>query len=287
MMQISYKVVDLFGNEEINFLENQRKVSSQAKIDYEGFVEKFEIKRTTDDCYTPSAVYNVIIEYLNSKSTLVSKIIRPFYPGGDYESIDYSDAVVVDNPPFSIITKIARFYIERNIKFFLFAPHMTLFTSDLDCTALVVGADIIYENGAIIKTSFLTNMLGDFVVIGDPNLYNMLSNISKKNKAELPKYEYPANVLTVSKVQSLVSRGIHFTVHKGHASHCKGLDDQKKIKKGIFGGGFLLSDKAAADKAAAENAAAEAAEIENSKKFFWKLSNREKQIIEKLNSGEI
>ena len=28
--------------------------------DYEGFVEKFKPKKTTDDCYTPPAVYEAV-----------------------------------------------------------------------------------------------------------------------------------------------------------------------------------------------------------------------------------
>ena len=31
--------------------------------DYEGFVEKFKPKKTTDDCYTPKEVYDVILEW--------------------------------------------------------------------------------------------------------------------------------------------------------------------------------------------------------------------------------
>lgn len=52
--------------------------------DYDGFVEKFKPKKTTDDV----------------------PIVRPFYPGGDYENYDYPEGcVVVDNPPFSIFAK--------------------------------------------------------------------------------------------------------------------------------------------------------------------------------------
>ena len=31
--------------------------------DYDGFVEKFKPKKTTDDCYTPKEVYDVILEW--------------------------------------------------------------------------------------------------------------------------------------------------------------------------------------------------------------------------------
>ena len=70
--------------------------------DYDGFVEKFKPKKTTDDCYTPPAVYETIKNWACSEYGIdPSKVVRPFYPGGDYESFDYSGGkVVVDNPPF-------------------------------------------------------------------------------------------------------------------------------------------------------------------------------------------
>ena len=45
----------------------------------------------------------------------------------------------------------------------------------------------------------------------------------------------------------------------------------------MFGGGLLLSEKAAAEKAAAEKAAAEKAAAEK-----WELSERERQIVRAL-----
>ena len=78
--------------------------------DYDGFVEKFEPKKTTDDCYTPPAVYDAVLGWLRENVDIENRVIvRPFYPGGDFERFEYPDGcVVVDNPPFSIITKICR-----------------------------------------------------------------------------------------------------------------------------------------------------------------------------------
>lgn len=74
--------------------------------DYEGFIEKFKPKKTTDDCYTPPLVYEAIADWVANEYKLdKSKFMRPFYPGGDYEKEDYSGGVVVDNPPFSILSK--------------------------------------------------------------------------------------------------------------------------------------------------------------------------------------
>ena len=83
--------------------QNQEKFN-----DYEGFVEKFKPKRTTDDCYTPPHIYDAISNWACDEYGIdPSRIVRPFYPGGDYRTFDYpTGAVVLDNPPFSIISKI-------------------------------------------------------------------------------------------------------------------------------------------------------------------------------------
>lgn len=85
---------------------------------YEEFVEKFKPKKTTDDCYTPPAVYEAVKDWVVKEYSLEGKeIARPFYPGGDYENYDYSaDCVVIDNPPFSILSKIFKWYIEKKYK---------------------------------------------------------------------------------------------------------------------------------------------------------------------------
>ncbi len=72
---------------------------------YDEFVEKFKPKLTTDDCYTPKKVYDAVLEWVIKEYKIdKNKVVRPFYPGGDFENFDYSNgAVVVDNPPFSIM----------------------------------------------------------------------------------------------------------------------------------------------------------------------------------------
>lgn len=50
---------------------------------YEEFVEKFKPKKTTDDCYTPLEIYEVIKNWACKKYGIKpDKIIRPFWPGG-------------------------------------------------------------------------------------------------------------------------------------------------------------------------------------------------------------
>ena len=67
---IVYKTVDLFGNEQIQLIEKKRTSNKTLFTDYEGFVDKFEHKKTTDDCYTPKEVMDIIINYVNDKYPL-------------------------------------------------------------------------------------------------------------------------------------------------------------------------------------------------------------------------
>lgn len=47
--------------------------------DYEGFVEKFKPKKTTDDCYTPLLVYEAIANWVANEYKLdKSEFMRPF-----------------------------------------------------------------------------------------------------------------------------------------------------------------------------------------------------------------
>lgn len=149
---------------------------------YEEFVAKFkkEYPKTTDDCYTPREMWELVENYaIKELKVEKSKILRPFYPGGDFEKEDYSDAIVVDNPPFSIISKIVKFYLDRKIPFVLFAPGNT-FCSLLKRYKVAVVCpigDAIYENGAKIRTVLLTNLK-------EPGIYSSPFRWPKKKKKE-------------------------------------------------------------------------------------------------------
>lgn len=92
--------------------------------EYDAFVEKFKPKKTTDDCYTPPLVYDAVREWACREYGIdKSSIVRPFYPGGDYERFEYpKGCCVLDNPPFSILSRICEFYLDREIDFFSIRP---------------------------------------------------------------------------------------------------------------------------------------------------------------------
>lgn len=253
----------------------------QTLNDYEGFVEKFNPKLTTDDCYTPAPVYDVVLDWVRKKCDIEGcNIVRPFYPGGDYETAEYGkNDVVIDNPPFSIITKIVRFYVQRGIRFFLFAPYLTIFQPGRLCASIITDVDVIYENRAKVKTSFVSNMFGDIAAMTAPDLADAIAKVQAVGKAVLPKYRYPDNVVRATDLGLLCRRGIGFIIPKSDARFITKLDSQGQ--KGIFGGGLLISDRVAAEKAEADRAAVErAAQV---KAIEWTLSERERRIIEELN----
>lgn len=59
----------------------------QEDEDYNDFVEKFEIKKTTDDCYTPKLVYDAVADWVANEYDLKREnFVRPFKPGGGLSS---------------------------------------------------------------------------------------------------------------------------------------------------------------------------------------------------------
>lgn len=161
---------------------------------YEQFVDKFKPKPklTTDDCYTPPEVYDVVARWAVKEYGWEDReIVRPFYPGGDYEHFDYTtNCAVIDNPPFSILSKIAEFYERRKIKYFLFAPQLTALVRQAK-SHIGVGVKIIYQNGAVVNTGFISS--DGPTLRSAPDLYSQLTrevNKLKKSK-KLTKMEYP------------------------------------------------------------------------------------------------
>ena len=261
---------------------------SEEDEEYQEFLEKFEAKKTTDDCYTPDNIYDVVKKWCIERYGLKGKkIIRPFYPGGDYQKEDYSgDCVVLDNPPFSIISEICEWYTERNIQFFMFAPALTLLgiaRGTMNYVACCVG--VTYANGANVSTSFVTN-LGNKKIVASAELRELIEEANKENlrkmHKELPKYSYPDEVLTATMLGYMAAHGTSLEIEAKDVHFIRALDSQKESGKGLFGSGFLLSERAAAEKAAAEKAAAEKAAAEKIDTNIWELSDREREIVKSL-----
>ena len=240
---------------------------------YDEFVDKFEQKVTTDDCYTPPEVYDIVRDFVDTKVTPLAgrKIVRPFFPGGDYEDLTQypKGCVVLDNPPFSLYAKIVRFYLTHGIDFWLFGPNLTLLVADADVCFVVANASVVYENGAVVATGFVTNMVPGVRIWVEPTIRERILEVQKNTK-DLAKYEYPDNCVTSAVLGKLSANGREMKIATNEAQYTRDLDGFAEIGKGLFGGGFILST------AAAERAAAERAAIKIT------LSPREREIVAEL-----
>lgn len=255
--------------------------------EYRRFVEKFKPKLTTDDCYTPENVYEAVRDWAVRRYSLEGReVVRPFWPGGDYQGMTYPNGcVVIDNPPFSILSEICRFYMERGIRFFLFAPTLTLFSVAAGtCDYLPCGVTVTYANGANVSTSFVSDLGGAKIEVS-PELYQAVKAANDENvrsdAAELPVYAYPPEVVSGGKLWSLAKYGQSLQIGPEDTAFIRSLDSQKAAGKAIYGGGFLISERAAAKVAAAEVAAAERAAAECTAAVRWALSERERALSER------
>lgn len=264
------------------------RIETESTPEYEAFVEKFKPKLTTDDCFTPPHIYEAVKSWAVQEYGLSGRpILRPFYPGGDYQAETYpKNCVVIDNPPFSIQAEILDFYQARHIDFFLFGHALTLFSA---CSGrlnyLPLQYPVVYENGAKVPTSFVTN-LGEWKIDTAPELYASLEEADQKAKSSkadlgLPVYSYPNEVVSSAIIGAISKRRIPLRIRAESVSFIRTLDSQRDAGVSIFGAGFLLSEAAAAEKAAAEKAAAEKA-AEKAAAHVWVLSEREREIIRSL-----
>ena len=295
---VDLKMAEVMGGEsddnEARRLEFEKRIEAGEAVegdeDYKNFVKKFELRKTTDDCYTPDEVYDAVADYVSEQYGLSrSNFVRPFYPGGDYKNYKYKKGdVVVDNPPFSILAEIKSFYIERNIPFWLFAPTLTLFDSSKNVLKkicyLLIGISIRYKNNAVVNTSFVTNLENGIIIKTAPELYEKIRNAQKekqKEKPTLPVYRYPMNVLTASSLYPLNKFGVHLQIRASEVYRVGKLDCQNG--KAIFGGGFLIGERAEKERERAEKERERAEKEEREKMaIVWELSEREKEIVRSL-----
>ena len=86
--------------------------------------------------------------------------IEPFYNGDNYTAIDYTNKVVVDEPPFSQLMDILNYYRTNGVYFFLYIPALCDITALTrhNRTLIDTGATLIKQNDVTTFTSFITNL---------------------------------------------------------------------------------------------------------------------------------
>ena len=250
---------------------------------YDQFVDKFKPRHTSDDTHTPPNVYEAVLAWCEARYGIDRKmVLRPFFPGGDYERADYpAGYTVVDNPPFSIFSRIVRFYLGRGVPFFLFAPALVSIDKARHpgCAAIFCDSQITFDNGAVVRCAFLTSLEGpDTLAVSAPDLGDAIAVAEaenrKANKKKVTPLAFPDEVLTGARMLYLAAHNTPLTVRRSEAIFVRKLDN---YPGSIYGGGFLLSPRAAAEHAAAERAAAERAAVHR-----IELSAREREIVKSL-----
>ena len=247
---------------------------------YNDLIDRNTPHLTTDDCYTPPPVFDALQEWVDRRLTPLAgrKIVRPFFPGGDYERHDYPEGcIVIDNPPFSIYAQVVRFYLSRGIDFILFGQSMTIKVSGADVTYIIAGAVVEFENKASINVSFVTNLApnGERIIIS-PELRKALEKASDDfhhaGAVELPKYKMPAELWTAATLQKIAKGDEEVTFAKDELADVRQIAALEAIGKGLYGGGWLFSAAAAAAAAA----------IEADRQIPLELSPEERAIVASL-----
>ena len=258
--------------------------------EYAAFVAKFKPKKTTDDCYTPDNIYDAAADWACREYGFTrDAIVRPFWPGADYKRTEYPEGcVVLDNPPFSILSDICRWYVARGVRFFLFAPALSCLSSQQDLCYIFANSDIIYENGATVRTAFVTNLETVYRMRSVPALYKAIKAENDKNTKtkDIPRYSYPPEVITAAMMQRLSRYGVDLRIPKKAAYYIRQLSSQKRAGKGIYGNGYLLSRKYTSLHARAEQEDDERAEQEAAERYVWTLGPDEIRLIDELSKED-
>lgn len=202
------------------------------------FVDKFKPKNGFDECYTPLPVFECVYNYVRDLFPQFNNIenLRPFKPNGDFLSEDYSNKIVIDNPPFSILSFIISFYQQHNIKFWLFASTLHIMHYYGRCDIIICNNAITYANGAKIATSFVTNMYGDNRIVLDGVLSEKLNTLQGFRKKILIKNRYPF-VLSGARLQKWVTPDKVLTIKKEDT-----LPIFSRKKQNVFGNGCYIRE---------------------------------------------
>lgn len=226
--------------------------------EYDEFLDKFKIKLTTDDCYTPPVVYDTVLQWAKKKYHISddTPIVRPFFPGGDYEHYDYPEGcIVVDNPPFSILAQIMDFYAKRAIKCFMFCDMRTCSSSIIrrdGYTFIATNAQVVYENGAQVNTAFLTNMTPEIAVHTAPDLRKAIKECQNDDDELGKVYKHHRNTVVIAKMMNIAP--IEFELRRDEMVP---FFQCSKTVKNVFGAIGIIGENKAAELEAAELEAAE------------------------------
>lgn len=89
-------------------LDGQMTLADESP-EYAAFVEKFKPKKTTDDCYTPENIYDVVADWVAEEyGADRDAFVRPFWPGAD-------DALEAENAKLRELVRHLRECTRHNV----------------------------------------------------------------------------------------------------------------------------------------------------------------------------
>ena len=142
---------------------------------------------------------------------------------------------------------------------------------------MLTDANIKYANGAVVKTSFVTNIIRDTRVWLNADLRKRINDCCDIKEHQNEKKSYPSNVINAASCGKFLSRGFDLKIPNDESQYVRNIDELQNEGMRIFGGGMLLSDRIA-----------EIFDKEKAKKYerVVNLSERERKIIEQLNHNK-
>ena len=112
-------------------------------------------------------------------------------------------------------------------------------------------------------------MIPDLRVWLCPKLQDMIDEAQAEPDKTKRQFVYPDNIITAATLQKIVTRGIEWKVPKVACEYINDSDSCNEQGRSLFGGGFILAERAAAERAAATKLL---------------LSDRERAIIARLDT---
>lgn len=207
--------------------------------EYYEWLQKFDRKHTTDECFTPPEVYDAVVRYVVDFFKLQEYTIdRPFYPGGDYQAAirTYKDhTVVIDNPPFSQLADIIKTYKDNDIPYFLFCQAKTALGLIKQGASIWFSPQRIkFENGARVGVAYATNLEDKQCIRTVPDLRVQPPDTPQaKNK-------YPDNLYIFSHFESMTRRGIAVQIPCDASMLRTHFDDPGRGKVQVYGKAIQL-----------------------------------------------
>lgn len=213
--------------------------------EYEEWLKKFDCPKTTDECHTPHKVYEVVLDYVQKTYGVeAADVVRPFYPNGDYKAEDYSGKVVVDNPPFSQLGAIVDWYKANGVRFWLFAPALSLMHYlGKNVSLAVTNVQVVYANGAKVNTSFITNMEAKPTVFTEARLAQEIKRVQSQDKPAIVKNIYPKGVWIANQLAKAAEGGYEVRYEYEAQDVIRRMKDEEGNSVQIYGAALRIRDE--------------------------------------------